>query len=151
MFRECHHGLTRCCTAEHTVMHWIYQWISHLLSAELIHRIQFDLATPLLSDCLLSLCLPLLDYSHTYTYMHHSAQRSPRHSGWLIIINIEVVEQPGFQLKAPFILPCLHLWIIVPPIFFCFRRRVVAAGSLNCPRKSVFSHYNYMTSEVNDI
>lgn len=67
--------------------------------------------TLLLSSSLsLSVCITdTLTHTHTHTYTI-----APHHSGWLIFINIEIVEQLGFQLKAPFILPCLHLRIIAP-------------------------------------
>lgn len=102
-------------------MHGTYLWISHfLLLGSFIKFSLSDWATPLLSDCLSNpppvfLSFRFLSASQIHLHTHtHTYTIALHHSGWLIFINIEIVEQLGFQLKAPFILPCLHLRIIAP-------------------------------------
>ena len=77
-----------------------------------------DRATPLLSDCLcfspsVSPLIRRLLQRHARTHILYSTLRGLHHSG-LIFINIEIVEQLEFHLKAPFILQCLHFRIIAP-------------------------------------
>lgn len=99
---------------------YIYELVIFLVLGSFL---TFSSAWPLpFSQTVVSFALLLATHTHThtgthaYTHTHTSCSTLPNthHSGWLIFINIEIVERLGFQLKAPFILPCLHLRIIAP-------------------------------------